>query len=228
MNNVSVHSIEEELADVKLGMVDDYGEDNDKGLPELVFPNPVITFQQAWTPYPGILEQILKQGFEKPSPIQSQMWPIALRGNDCIGVSQTGSGKTLAFLLPALIHIDKQTTPRKERTGPDALIMAPTRELALQIAGEVKKYSYKGIKSICIIGGEDRRAQISICEGGVEIVIATPGRLNDLVVGKHLDITSVSFLVLDEADRMLDMGFEPQIRRICSRLRPDRQTIMTR
>ena len=142
-----------------------------------------------------------------------------------IGIAQTGTGKTLAYLLPGLIHIENQTTPRNQRAGPTALIMAPTRELAQQIEKESRKYSYRGIKSLCIYGGGDRHAQIEACSG-VEIVIATPGRLNDLCMTRNLDLTSVSYLVLDEADRMLDMGFEPQIRKIMLDIRPDRQTVM--
>lgn len=107
------------------------------------------------------------------------------------------------------------------------LVMAPTRELALQIEKEVHKYQFKGIKAICLYGGGDRRQQISKVEQGVEIIICTPGRLNDLVSANVIDITSITYLVLDEADRMLDMGFEPQIRKLLLDIRPDRQTIMT-
>ncbi|XP_015607166.1 probable ATP-dependent RNA helicase DDX43 [Cephus cinctus] len=190
-------------------------------------PNPVQTFEQAFHDYPDILEEIRKVGFEKPSPIQCQAWPILLGGKDLIGIAQTGTGKTLAFLLPALIHIDGQETPRAERNGPSVLIMAPTRELALQIEKEVNKYSYRGIKAVCVYGGGNRKEQINTLSKGVEIVIATPGRLNDLVQIKALDVTSVTYLVLDEADRMLDMGFEPQIRKTLLDVRPDRQTVMT-
>lgn len=190
-------------------------------------PNPVLTFEQAFKHYPEILDEIYKQGFQKPSPIQSQAWPVLLRGEDLIGIAQTGTGKTLAFLLPALIHIEGQTIPREQREGPTVLIMAPTRELALQIDKEVNKYQYKGIKSVCLYGGGDRRAQINVVSKGVDIVIATPGRLNDLVVAGHLNIINFSYIVLDEADRMLDMGFEPQIRKSLFDVRPDRQTVMT-
>ncbi|XP_053615472.1 probable ATP-dependent RNA helicase DDX43 [Plodia interpunctella] len=190
-------------------------------------PNPVMTFEQAFKHYPEILDEIYKQGFTKPSPIQSQAWPILLRGEDLIGIAQTGTGKTLAFLLPALIHIEGQVIPREERDGPTVLIMAPTRELALQIDKEVSKYQYKGIKSVCLYGGGDRREQIKVVAKGVDIVIATPGRLNDLVMARHLNIINFSYIVLDEADRMLDMGFEPQIRKSLFDVRPDRQTVMT-
>ncbi|CAH0596389.1 unnamed protein product [Chrysodeixis includens] len=190
-------------------------------------PNPVLTFEQAFQHYPEILVEIYKQDFKQPSPIQSQAWPILLRGEDMIGIAQTGTGKTLAFLLPALIHIDGQTIPKEDREGPTVLIMAPTRELALQIDKEVSKYSYKGIKSVCVYGGGDRKEQIKVVARGVDIVIATPGRLNDLVMARHLNIINFSYIVLDEADRMLDMGFEPQIRKSLFDVRPDRQTVMT-
>ncbi|KAG6448127.1 probable ATP-dependent RNA helicase DDX43 [Manduca sexta] len=190
-------------------------------------PNPVLTFEQAFSQYPEILEEIYKQDFKEPTPIQCQAWPILLSGEDMIGIAQTGTGKTLAFLLPALIHIEGQTIPREKREGPVVLIMAPTRELAQQIEREVGKYHYKGIKSICLYGGGDRKDQIKGLTKGVDIVIATPGRLNDLVLARHLNAINFSYIVLDEADRMLDMGFEPQIRKSLFDVRPDRQTVMT-
>ncbi|XP_072760670.1 probable ATP-dependent RNA helicase DDX43 isoform X2 [Anoplolepis gracilipes] len=189
--------------------------------------NLVETFEQAFQNYPEILVEIRKQRFEKPSPIQSQAWPILLSGQDLIGIAQTGTGKTLAFLLPALIHVDGQVTPREERPGPNVLVMAPTRELALQIEKEVGKYSYRGIKAVCVYGGGSRKQQIDIVTKGVQIVIATPGRLNDLVQAGVLNVSGVTYLILDEADRMLDMGFEPQIRKTLLGVRPDRQTVMT-
>ncbi|XP_076659541.1 putative ATP-dependent RNA helicase DDX43 [Halictus rubicundus] len=194
---------------------------------ELHVPNPIETFEQAFEIYPDILEEIRKQGFTKPSPIQCQAWPVLLSGKDLIGIAQTGTGKTLAFLLPALIHIEGQETPRSQRNGPNVLVMAPTRELALQIEKEVNKYSYHGIKAVCVYGGGSRKEQVNLVLQGVEIVIATPGRLNDLVEANVLNVTSVTYLVLDEADRMLDMGFEPQIRKTLLDIRPDRQTVMT-
>ncbi|XP_055640290.1 probable ATP-dependent RNA helicase DDX43 [Toxorhynchites rutilus septentrionalis] len=195
--------------------------------PSLPIPNPIQTFEQAFHEYPELLEEIKKQKFEKPSPIQSQAWPVLLKGEDLIGIAQTGTGKTLAFLFPAFIHIEGQTVPRGQRGGPNVLVMAPTRELALQIEKEVFKYQFRDIKALCLYGGGDRRKQINKVEAGVEIIIATPGRLNDLVSANVLDITSITYLVLDEADRMLDMGFEPQIRKLLLDIRPDRQTIMT-
>ncbi|XP_064386296.1 probable ATP-dependent RNA helicase DDX43 isoform X3 [Halichondria panicea] len=190
-------------------------------------PNPVAMFEQAFSCYPDILREIEKAKFVTPSPIQSQAWPILMQGFDMVGIAQTGTGKTLAFLLPALIHIDGQETPMAERGGPTVLVLSPTRELALQIEKEAKKYSYKNIKCMCVYGGGDRREQIHKVSQGVEIVIATPGRLNDLLMNELLSVRSVTYLVLDEADRMLDMGFEPQIMKILLDIRPDRQTVMT-
>ena len=118
------------------------------------------------------MAEIEKNGFEKPSPIQSQMWPILLCGKDCIGVSQTGSGKTLAFLLPAFLHIDAQLAQyekNEKKPSPFVLVLSPTRELAQQIEGEVQKYSYNGYKSVCLYGGGSRSEQVQSCKGGVEI-----------------------------------------------------------
>lgn len=110
-------------------------------------PNPVTKFEQCFSMYPDLMAEIQKQDFRKPSPIQAQAWPILLKGEDMIGIAQTGTGKTLAFLLPAMIHTEYQETPRSQRGGPNVLVMAPTRELALQIEKEVNKYSFRGMKA---------------------------------------------------------------------------------
>lgn len=194
---------------------------------ESPLPNPAPTFEHSFHNHPDILAVIRKQGFEKPSPIQTQAWPVLLQGKDLIGIAQTGTGKTLAYLLPGLLAIDKQTTPLANRHGPSMLVLAPTRELAQQIDRETNKYSYHNIKSLCIYGGGDRREQIRRFKADKpEVIIATPGRLNDLTYSDNIDLTSVVYLVLDEADRMLDMGFMPQIRKILSECRPDRQSVM--
>ncbi|XP_060896210.1 probable ATP-dependent RNA helicase DDX43 [Labrus mixtus] len=190
-------------------------------------PNPCRTFLEAFEPYPEIMENIERVGFVKPTPIQSQAWPVLLTGEDLIAIAQTGTGKTLAYLLPGFIHMEGQAIPRAEWGGPGMLVLTPTRELALQIETECKKYRFKSYKSICIYGGGDRRAQIKLVKGGVDIVIATPGRLNDLQMNELINLSSITYLVLDEADRMLDMGFEPQIMKILLDIRPDRQTVMT-
>ncbi|XP_069742073.1 probable ATP-dependent RNA helicase DDX43 [Narcine bancroftii] len=194
---------------------------------ERKIPNPVRSFMEAFQHYPEIMANIRRIGFQSPTPIQSQAWPIILLGIDLIGIAQTGTGKTLTYLLPGFIHLDLQLVSRDKRDGPGMLVLTPTRELALQIQEECDKYSYKGIKSICIYGGGNRKDQINFITKGVDIIIATPGRLNDLQMNNHINLRSTTYLVLDEADRMLDMGFEPQIMKIILDIRPDRQTIMT-
>lgn len=190
-------------------------------------PKPVKSFYHAFHNYPEILEEIRKAGFSRPSPIQCQAWPVLMNGEDMIGIAQTGTGKTLAFILPAMIHIAGQNQTREERGGPACLIMAPTRELALQIEKEIKKYKYKGITAVCLYGGGSRKEQVKLVQNGVDIIIATPGRLNDLVSADQLNVKGITYAVLDEADRMLDMGFEPQIRKVMYMIRPNRQTVMT-
>ncbi|XP_048209647.1 probable ATP-dependent RNA helicase DDX43 [Perognathus longimembris pacificus] len=190
-------------------------------------PNPTCKFEDAFQSYPEVMENIKKAGFQNPTPIQSQSWPIVLQGIDLIGVAQTGTGKTLSYLMPGFIHLDSQPVAREKRNGPGMLVLTPTRELALQVEAECSKYSYKGLKSVCIYGGGDRDAQIQDISKGVDIIIATPGRLNDLQMNNFVNLKSVTYLVLDEADKMLDMGFEPQIMKILLDVRPDRQTIMT-
>ncbi|XP_005044196.1 PREDICTED: probable ATP-dependent RNA helicase DDX43 [Ficedula albicollis] len=190
-------------------------------------PNPVCKFEDVFEHYPDIMANIRKVGFQKPTPIQSQAWPIILQGIDLIGIAQTGTGKTLAYLMPGFIHLTSQPISKDQRGGPGMLVLAPTRELALQVEAECSKYAYKGIKSICVYGGGDRKGQIDKVTKGVDIVIATPGRLNDLQMNNFINLKSITYLVLDEADRMLDMGFEPQIMKILIDVRPDRQTVMT-
>ncbi|XP_036772098.2 probable ATP-dependent RNA helicase DDX43 [Manis pentadactyla] len=190
-------------------------------------PNPTCKFEDAFQSYPDIMKNIKKAGFQKPTPIQSQAWPIVLQGIDLIGVAQTGTGKTLSYLMPGFIHLDSQPVAREKRNGAGMLVLTPTRELALQVEGECSKYSYKGLKSVCIYGGGDRNRQIQSLTKGADIIIATPGRLNDLQMNNFVNLKSITYLVLDEADKMLDMGFEPQIMKILLDVRPDRQTIMT-
>ncbi|ESN91039.1 hypothetical protein HELRODRAFT_90549, partial [Helobdella robusta] len=206
---------------------DDEDEGAAKSPASVHIPNPITSFNQAFSQYPDIMREIEFNKFVKPTPIQMQAWPIIMKGHDLIGIAQTGTGKTLAFLLPAFLHIEGQTVARDQRGGPTVLILTPTRELALQIEQEVKKYKYHGIKCLCIYGGGNRKEQITNVSEGVEIIAATPGRLYDLIVNKYVSVKSVTYLVLDEADRMLDLGFEPEIRKILVDVRSDRQTIMT-
>ncbi|MEW5299226.1 MAG: hypothetical protein WDW36_002261 [Sanguina aurantia] len=188
-------------------------------------PKPVTSFDEASFPA-YVLAELLKAGFKAPTPIQSQGWPMALQGRDMIGLAQTGSGKTLSFLLPAVVHINAQ--PYLEAgDGPIVLVIAPTRELAVQIQQECAHFgSSSRIKSCVVYGGVPRAGQMQELRGGREIVIATPGRLIDMLDSGATNLRRVTYLVLDEADRMLDMGFEPQIRKIVGQVRPDRQTLL--
>ena len=188
-------------------------------------PKPVRTFEESSFP-DYILAELRHFGFKKPTPIQMQGWPVALSGRDLVGIAETGSGKTLAFLLPAIVHILAQEE-LKRGDGPIVLVLAPTRELAVQIQTECNKFG-KGskIKSTCCYGGVSRGPQARDLSYGVEICIATPGRLIDFVESNATNLKRVTYLVLDEADRMLDMGFEPQVRKIVKDIRPDRQTLM--
>ncbi|XP_037415295.1 DEAD-box ATP-dependent RNA helicase 30-like [Triticum dicoccoides] len=187
-------------------------------------PKPIRFFHEANFP-DYCMQAIAKSGFVEPTPIQAQGWPMALKGRDVIGIAETGSGKTLSYILPGLVHVGAQ--PRLEQgDGPIVLILAPTRELAVQIQAEATKFgSYSRTRSTCIYGGAPKGPQIRDLRRGVEIVIATPGRLIDMLEAGHTNLRRVTYLVLDEADRMLDMGFEPQIRKILAQIRPDRQTL---
>ncbi|KAL8230592.1 hypothetical protein R6Q57_000370 [Mikania cordata] len=187
-------------------------------------PKPVRMFHEAGFP-DYCLEVISRLGFNEPTPIQSQGWPMALKGRDLIGIAETGSGKTLSYLLPAFVHVAAQPS-LAHGDGPIVLVLAPTRELAVQIQEEAGKFgSHSRIRSTCIYGGAPKGPQIRDLQGGVEIVIGTPGRLIDMLEAQHTNLRRVTYLVLDEADRMLDMGFEPQIRKIITQIRPDRQTL---
>ncbi|KAH7645789.1 uncharacterized protein LOC124498860 [Dermatophagoides farinae] len=180
------------------------------------------------------LQEIMtKSGYTKPTPIQAQALPILFSSLDLIGIAQTGSGKTLAYLLPAFtqlypIHRDYWTDRRLgKQLKPKALILAPTRELAVQIFDVIKQF--KIFKSICLYGGNDRRKQIEYLENNNPLfLVSTPGRLKDLIDARYVDLSEINYLVIDEADRMLDMGFEPQISYLIDQC-PDRfhrQTMM--
>ncbi|XP_060774904.1 probable ATP-dependent RNA helicase DDX17 isoform X1 [Neoarius graeffei] len=188
-------------------------------------PKPVPNFHQAQFPQ-YVMDVLLQQNFKEPTAIQAQGFPLALSGRDMVGIAQTGSGKTLAYLLPAIVHINHQ--PYLERgDGPICLVLAPTRELAQQVQQVAYDYGKSSrIKSTCVYGGAPKGPQIRDLERGVEICIATPGRLIDFLEAGKTNLRRCTYLVLDEADRMLDMGFEPQIRKIVDQIRPDRQTLM--
>jgi ATP-dependent RNA helicase DDX5/DBP2 len=188
-------------------------------------PRPVETFDEAG--FPGyVMSEVKAQGFTRPTAIQSQGWPMALSGRDVVGIAETGSGKTLTYCLPAIVHINAQPL-LAPGDGPIVLVLAPTRELAVQIQQEITKFGKSSrIRNTCVYGGVPKGQQIRDLSRGVEVCIATPGRLIDMLESGKTNLRRVTYLVLDEADRMLDMGFEPQIRKIIGQIRPDRQTCM--
>lgn len=173
-----------------------------------------------------LMKAIRKSEFSQPTPIQSQAIPALLSGRDVIGIAKTGSGKTAAFLWPMLVHIMDQPRLLKGQ-GPIGLILVPTRELALQIYSEAKKFGkVYNLQVVCAYGGGSKWEQSKAFEAGAEIAIATPGRMIDMIKMKVTNLQRVTYLVLDEADRMFDMGFEPQVRSICDHVRPDRQCML--
>jgi len=177
-------------------------------------PNPIMRFEDGGFP-DYVMSEVHRAGFAAPTPIQSQGFALALTGQDMVGIAQTGSGKTLGYLLPGIIHCNNQ--PYLERVdGLIVLVLASTRELA----------QASRLKNTCVFGGAPKGPQLRDIENGAEIVIATPGRLIDFLEVGKMNLQRTTYLVLDEADRMLDMGFEPQIRKIIEQIRPDRQVLM--
>jgi len=175
---------------------------------------------------PKITKAVREAGYTEPTPIQTKAIPPVLRGRDVIGIAQTGTGKTAAFVLPILERLSAQGAPGGRR-GIRALIVAPTRELVVQIEENVRKYSrHLHFRIATVYGGVGERPQIQALRAGAEIVIATPGRLQDLMNQGHVDYRLLEVAVLDEADRMLDMGFLPQMRKIVRALPAERQTLM--
>ncbi|KIW12977.1 hypothetical protein PV08_08164 [Exophiala spinifera] len=176
-----------------------------------------------------VLEVIQKLGYDAPTSIQSQAIPAIMSGRDVIGVAKTGSGKTIAFLLPMFRHI-KDQRPLESLDGPIGLVLSPTRELATQIHKECKPFlKALGLRAVCAYGGAPIKDQIADLKRGAEIVVCTPGRMIDLLAansGRVTNLRRVTYVVLDEADRMFDMGFEPQVMKILANIRPDRQTVL--
>ncbi|KAM4675211.1 putative ATP-dependent RNA helicase DDX46 isoform 2-T2 [Discoglossus pictus] len=191
-------------------------------------PKPIKTWVQCGISM-KILASLKRHSYEKPTPIQAQAIPAVMSGRDLIGIAKTGSGKTIAFLLPMFRHIMDQR-PLEEGEGPITVIMTPTRELALQITKECKKFSKTlGLRVVCVYGGTGISEQIAELKRGAEIIVCTPGRMIDMLAANNGRVTNLrrsTYVVLDEADRMFDMGFEPQVMRIIDNVRPDRQTVM--
>eukprot|EP00435_Cladocopium_sp_Y103_P031438 s345_g7.t6 len=184
---------------------------------------PWSQFEHAQMP-PNLLHALRAAGFQAPTPIQAQVWPVAASGSDIIGIARTGSGKTLAYLYPAYLWMAR----RPGSAGSiRSLLLAPTRELATQIHAEAVKFaSASNFTSACVYGGVPKKDQLPALRAGAPILVATPGRLNDFLEFRQISLSSVGYLVFDEADRMLDMGFEPQIRDIVKQVPKQRQTLM--
>tara|TARA_R110002072_G_scaffold241027_4_gene399609 strand:- start:34305 stop:35840 length:1536 start_codon:yes stop_codon:yes gene_type:complete len=175
---------------------------------------------------PTILKALAAKGYETPTPIQAGSIPHLLDGADLLGIAQTGTGKTAAFAIP-MLQILHEENERPRPTMPRALVMAPTRELAIQIKDACIEYGTGlGLKVAIVFGGVGQTPQVKALKAGVDILIATPGRLLDLMSQGHCKLSDVDILVLDEADRMLDMGFLPDVRRIMQKLPRDRQSLL--
>ncbi|KAJ0461064.1 putative RNA helicase [Helianthus annuus] len=187
-------------------------------------PAPFMSFESTVFP-PELLREIYAAGFASPTPIQAQTWPIALQNRDTVAIAKTASGKTLGYLIPEFMLL--RHCNNNPQNGPTVVVLARTRELATQIQDEAIKFGRSiRISCTCLYGGAPKGPQLKELERGADIVVATPGRLNDILEMRKVDFRQVSLLVLDEADRMLDMGFEPQIRKIVSEIPPRRQTLM--
>src|SRR6478609_572162 len=171
---------------------------------------------------PEVLKGVESVGYEIASPIQTAAIPVLLSGRDVVGQSQTGSGKTAAFALPAIQMVDL-SVPK-----PQILVLCPTRELAVQVAEEVSRLASgkRGVRELPIYGGASYERQFAGLRSGAQIIIGTPGRIMDHLERKSLSLDAVKMVVLDEADRMLDMGFREDMETILSRAKPDRQTVL--
>ena len=174
----------------------------------------------------GIISPILKalklEEYQTPSPIQEQAIPPAIRGRDILGCAQTGTGKTAAFAVPVLQRLSKGGVQRQVR----CLVLTPTRELALQIQESFLAYGkFLPLRCAVVFGGVSQVPQVESLRGGVDILVATPGRLNDLVGQGHVNLRNVEIFVLDEADRMLDMGFINDVKKVIAKLPEKKQTL---
>ncbi|MBK9169517.1 MAG: DEAD/DEAH box helicase [Bryobacterales bacterium] len=170
----------------------------------------------------ALKSNLARNGFETPTPVQAQAIPPALDGRDVVATAQTGTGKTLAFLIPMLESLGAKPA----KPGVRALILSPTRELAIQIADSFSKLAAgTGLRAAVVVGGLSEQTQLQAIRRGAQVIIATPGRLSDFIHRRLVRLDAVSVLVLDEADRMLDMGFLPAIKAILSLLPAERQTL---
>jgi ATP-dependent RNA helicase DBP3 len=226
--SVNSYSENVQLADLDGARIDKYLSENFVSIDDPITSDskslrPIIEFSYLPTMDPSQREAF--STFKAPTPIQAVAWPFLFAGRDVIGIAETGSGKTMAFALPCICHI---TSLDKTFTGAKAVVISPTRELAMQIYEQIQKLaSVAGLRAVCVYGGvpkEEQRKALKLAD----IVVATPGRLNDLINEGAADLGQVRYVVLDEADRMLDKGFEVEIRKIINTTLPlaQRQTLM--
>ena len=189
-----------------------------------------MTFEELNMAAP-LLQAIKACGYDEPTPIQASAIPALLAGKDLIGSAQTGTGKTAAFVLPALHRLattaPRSTTARRGVGVPRVLVLAPTRELAQQVAEQVVRYgSFLRVKTVCIYGGAPYPVQNRQLERGVDVLVGTPGRLIDHLERGRIDLSNIEMLIIDEADRMLDMGFIDDVDRIAALTPKSRQTVL--
>jgi len=178
----------------------------------------------------NLIEPILKalktEGYTTPTPIQSQAIPLVLQRKDLLGCAQTGTGKTAAFAIPIIQLLTEDKTPLQGKRIIRSLILTPTRELAIQIGESFVNYGKNtNLKYKVIFGGVNQHSQVESLRSGIDVLIATPGRLLDLMNQRHVDISKIQFFVLDEADRMLDMGFIHDVKKIIAKLPAKRQSL---
>ncbi|MEP0134090.1 MAG: DEAD/DEAH box helicase [Eudoraea sp.] len=184
-----------------------------------------MTFKELGLADP-LLKALQAEGYENPTPIQVQAIPILLKGKDLLGVAQTGTGKTAAFGIPILQHLYNSQNGQKGKRRIKALIVTPTRELAIQIGESLAAYGkFTGLRNTVIFGGVKQGKQVNTLRNGVDILVATPGRLLDLTNQGFISFRDLEFVVLDEADHMLDMGFIHDIKKIIAKLPPKRQSL---
>ncbi|MFT4621429.1 MAG: ATP-dependent RNA helicase RhlE, partial [Myxococcota bacterium] len=174
----------------------------------------------------ALLRAVSAEGYTEPTPIQVQAIPRVVEGRDLLGIAQTGTGKTAAFALPVLQQLIQEPPPRRNRPT-RVLVLAPTRELASQIGASFAAYGrHTPLRHCVIFGGVKQGAQVRALDEGVDILVATPGRLLDLMGQGYVNLRHVAFLILDEADRMLDMGFVHDVKKIVAKVPTDRQTLL--
>lgn len=184
-----------------------------------------MTFEQLNLIAP-ILKALKTEGYENPTPIQAQSIPYVLQGKDLLGCAQTGTGKTAAFSIPIIQLMVERTKKNSTKQAIKCLILTPTRELAIQIGESIETYGrHTNLKSKVIFGGVNQHGQVEALRRGIDILVATPGRLLDLINQKHIQLNQLEFFVLDEADRMLDMGFVHDVKRILKLLPTKKQSL---